>query len=116
MAIDAVKVAFRTGMLVSVVAHRLENSGPTDRSWSIIIPGVNSANTAAELCEQVRSNHFMLYCSNISLTYNKLRAVIRSYIALDQPALYKRIYSKWGNSKRPSSLSRPTPVHHVQES
>ena len=69
MAVDAVTVAFRTGMLVTDVAQRIEPSDASDRSWSTIVSGVNSAKAIARLCEQVRSNHLILH-SPFSLHLN----------------------------------------------
>ena len=52
-AVDAVIVAFRTGMHVTDVAQRVEPSDASDRSWSIIIPGLASGEAAVtRFCEQ----------------------------------------------------------------
>lgn len=52
MAIDAVIVAFRTGMLVTDVAQRVEPSDASDRSWSIIVAELASVEAVPRLCEQ----------------------------------------------------------------
>jgi len=52
MAVDAVIVAFRTGMLVTDVAQRVEPSDASDRSWSIIVAELASAEAVPRLCEQ----------------------------------------------------------------
>ena len=52
MAVDAVAVAFRTGMHVMEVAKRIESSDASDQSWSIIVPGLASAEVVHRLCEQ----------------------------------------------------------------
>nr|ASU91368.1 non-reducing polyketide synthase [Nephromopsis pallescens] len=53
MALDAVIVAFRTGLQVTDVAHRLLPSSVSDRSWSIIVLGLASAEAAVKrFCEQ----------------------------------------------------------------
>ena len=55
MGIDAIIVAFRTGMLVTDVAQRVEPSDASDRSWSIIVPGLASAEALHRFCEQTVS-------------------------------------------------------------
>ena len=52
MAVDAVTVAFRTGMHVMDVAQRLEPWAASDQSWSILIPGLASAEVVHRFCEQ----------------------------------------------------------------
>ena len=53
MAVTAVIVAFRTGMHVTDVAQRASPSDGSDRSWSIIVPGMASAEAAVKnFCEQ----------------------------------------------------------------
>ena len=52
MAIDAVIVAFRTGMRVVDIAQRVEPSDVSDQSWSIIVSGSGSAGDVFKLCEQ----------------------------------------------------------------
>ena len=49
MAIDAVLVAFRTGIRVADVAQRVE---PSNESWSLIVPGLASAEAVHRFCEQ----------------------------------------------------------------
>ena len=77
MAIDAVTVAFRTGMLVTDVAQRIEPSDGSDPSWSTIVSGVNSAKATARLCEQVRSNHLILHSPPFLCTSTNLVSSIR---------------------------------------
>ena len=53
MAVDTVIVAFRTGMHVTDIAQRVAPSDASDRSWSIIVPGLASAEAAVNrFCEQ----------------------------------------------------------------
>ena len=52
MAVQAVTVAFRTGMHVTDVAQRIEPSGALYQSWSIIVPGSASAEAMHRLCEE----------------------------------------------------------------
>lgn len=68
MAVDAVTVAFRTGMRVVDVAQRIETSDASDQSWSIIVPGLASAEAVHRLCEQsVRTLSYVLYFATSSL-------------------------------------------------
>ena len=57
MAVDAVTIAFRTGMLVTDVAQRVEPSNDLDRSWSVIVAGSASAEVISRLCEQIVRMH-----------------------------------------------------------
>ena len=59
MAVDAVIIAFRTGMHVADVAQRVEPSEILDRSWSLIVSGLESSQSAVKsYCEQtVCKNH-----------------------------------------------------------
>jgi hypothetical protein len=43
IAVDAVVVAFRTGMRVADMAQRLDPSDSLDQSWSFVVPGASSA-------------------------------------------------------------------------
>ncbi|KAI5927308.1 beta-ketoacyl synthase [Camillea tinctor] len=52
VAVDAVIVAFRTGMQVTDMAQRLQPSDSPDQSWSIIVPGLASADGVRKFCEQ----------------------------------------------------------------
>ena len=53
MAVDAVIVAFRTGMHVADVAQRVEPSDILDRSWSLMVSGLESSQSAVKnYCEQ----------------------------------------------------------------
>ena len=68
LAVDAVTVAFRTGMQVVDVAQRIGPSDAPDQSWSIIIPGLASAEVVHRLREQsVRTLSYVLYCPTSSL-------------------------------------------------
>ena len=62
LALDAVTVAFRTGVHVMDVAQQIEPSDATDQSWSMIIPGAASVEVVQTLCEQsVRTMSYVLY-------------------------------------------------------
>ncbi|RYP79317.1 hypothetical protein DL770_006722 [Monosporascus sp. CRB-9-2] len=52
LAVDAVIVAFRTGVHVTDMAQRLQPSDSTDQSWSIIVPGLASADAVTRFCQQ----------------------------------------------------------------
>jgi hypothetical protein len=52
IAVDAVIVAFRLGMLVTDVAQRVEPSEASDPSWSTIVAGLASAEAVHRFCEQ----------------------------------------------------------------
>ncbi|KAK4235627.1 ketoacyl-synt-domain-containing protein [Achaetomium macrosporum] len=53
LAVDAVVVAFRTGMRVNDVAQRIEPSeAAADQSWSVIMPGAASAEVVHDFCKQ----------------------------------------------------------------
>ena len=74
MAVDAVIIAFRTGMHVVDVAQRVESSDASDRSWSIVIPGLAAGEAAVDgFCEEtVRSTIFG------SHTYLTIQSLIAS--------------------------------------
>lgn len=55
LAVDAVIVAFRTGLLVTDVAQRVAPSYEFDGSWSIIIPGSTSAEAVHQFCAETVS-------------------------------------------------------------
>ncbi|KAH8200904.1 hypothetical protein TruAng_004913 [Truncatella angustata] len=52
--VDAVLVAFRTGMRVADMAQRLDPSESLSQSWSFVIPGLTSAEAVHKYCEQTR--------------------------------------------------------------
>ncbi|KAL7623783.1 fusarubin cluster-polyketide synthase [Parahypoxylon ruwenzoriense] len=52
LAVDAVTVAFRIGVHVTDVAQRVEPLDAPDRSWSIIVPGLASAEAVQKFCEE----------------------------------------------------------------
>ena len=53
MAVDAVVIAFRIGTHVIDVAQRVEPSDTLDRSWSLIVSGLESSEAAVKgYCEQ----------------------------------------------------------------
>ncbi|KAI0017593.1 ketoacyl-synt-domain-containing protein [Xylariomycetidae sp. FL0641] len=51
VAVDAVVVAFRTGMHVTNMAQRLQSSEASDKCWSMVVPGSASADAVAKFCE-----------------------------------------------------------------
>lgn len=56
LAVCVVIVAFRTGMHATDVAQRVAPSDTSDQSWSMIVPGLLSAEAAVnEFCEQTVS-------------------------------------------------------------
>jgi hypothetical protein len=58
IAIDAIVVAFRTGVRVTDMAQRLDSSGSAV-SWSFMVPGLASADAVHRFCEQtVRASNF----------------------------------------------------------
>ncbi|KAI9712188.1 MAG: Type I Iterative PKS [Chrysothrix sp. TS-e1954] len=60
-AVDAVVIAFRVGLLVADVAHRLEPLHTSERNWLIFVPGLESPEAAVKkFCEHTllpRTNH-----------------------------------------------------------
>ncbi|KAI1506778.1 ketoacyl-synt-domain-containing protein, partial [Biscogniauxia marginata] len=52
VAVDAVTLAFRTGMHVTDMSQRLQPSNSSEQSWSIIVPGLASADGVRRFCEQ----------------------------------------------------------------
>ncbi|OCK75289.1 ketoacyl-synt-domain-containing protein [Lepidopterella palustris CBS 459.81] len=52
LAVDAVTVAFRTGIQVTDVAQRVAPLHESDQSWSIIVPGSTSFEAVHKFCEQ----------------------------------------------------------------
>ncbi|KAI9654283.1 MAG: Type I Iterative PKS [Alyxoria varia] len=52
MAVDAVTVAFRIGLVVTSTAQRFEPSDVLDQSWSLIVPGHVSIEAVHEFCDQ----------------------------------------------------------------
>jgi len=59
MAVDAVTVAFRTGMCVTDVANRVAPflHNDSDQSWSIIVPGSTSFEAVHKFCDQTVSTY-----------------------------------------------------------
>ena len=72
LAVEAVILAFRTGMHVTDVAQRVEPSGASDRSWSLIVPGVEVGEAAVKgFCEQtvrIAPVHDLLHATTASLS------------------------------------------------
>ena len=69
-AIDAIVVAFRTGICVTDVAQRVEPSNNSDQSWSIIVGGLASANAVDKFCDEtvrtpsvIHSTSTTTYCT-----------------------------------------------------
>lgn len=55
LAVDAVTVAFRTGLHVSDAARRISSVEDSAQSWSVVIPGASSANAIQKFCAQTVS-------------------------------------------------------------
>ncbi|KAH9904016.1 hypothetical protein F4778DRAFT_770564 [Xylariomycetidae sp. FL2044] len=51
-AVDAVVTALKTGLLVSRVADRLDQSGGSQQRWAMIVPGSASASAVQQFCAQ----------------------------------------------------------------
>ncbi|KAL8677817.1 MAG: hypothetical protein Q9186_005797 [Xanthomendoza sp. 1 TL-2023] len=52
LGVEAVIVAFRTGVHVSDITQRIEPSQDVDQSWSMIVGGTNAARMVENFCEQ----------------------------------------------------------------
>ncbi|KAJ4178461.1 fusarubin cluster-polyketide synthase [Fusarium falciforme] len=52
MAVYSVIAAFRTGMLVTDVARRVDQSQDLDQSWALLVPGSKSAAAVEKFCEE----------------------------------------------------------------
>lgn len=52
MAVYSVIAAFRTGMLVTDVAKRVDQSQDLDQSWALLVPGSKSAAAVEKFCEE----------------------------------------------------------------
>lgn len=69
IAVDAVIVAFRTGMYVTDVAQRVESSDASNQSWSVIVPGLASIEAVHKFNEQtVRTPHRISHISQFLLS------------------------------------------------
>lgn len=69
MAVEAITTAFRVGMRVADVAQRLDTSEASERSWSMIVPGLASAEAVHAFCEQtVRVSLSSCFLSTSSLS------------------------------------------------
>lgn len=55
LAINAVVVSFKTGVLVNEVAHRVASPQESDQSWSVVIPGSTSPEAVDEFRAQTVS-------------------------------------------------------------
>lgn len=64
LAVNAVVVAFKTGVLVNEVAHRVASPQESDQSWSVLIPGSKSSEAIREFCAQTVS-----YFPRLSLSF-----------------------------------------------
>lgn len=51
MAVYSVIAAFRTGMLVTDVAKRVDQSQDLDQSWALLVPGSKSAAAVEKFSE-----------------------------------------------------------------
>lgn len=61
LAVNAVRVAFRTGVRVKDVAHRVNPSNEPKQSWSAIIPGSSSAEAINHFCKTTVSSRIHLF-------------------------------------------------------
>lgn len=52
LAIDAVTVAFRTGLVVIEAANRVSAVQESDQSWSMILPDTAAVDIVRDFCEQ----------------------------------------------------------------
>ena len=57
-AVEAVIVAFRTGVCVTGVAHQVTGMDQTEESWSIIIPGPKSSQFVERFYERTVSHPY----------------------------------------------------------
>lgn len=57
LAVSAVRVAFRTGVQVKDVAHRVASSSEPKQSWSAIVVGSTSADAVNQFCESTVGCH-----------------------------------------------------------
>ncbi|RMZ78667.1 hypothetical protein DV738_g3768, partial [Chaetothyriales sp. CBS 135597] len=51
LAVHAVRVAFRTGLRVQEVAHRVTSSNEPKQSWSAVLPGLSSVEAINRFCD-----------------------------------------------------------------
>ena len=64
--LDAIVVAFRTGICVTDIAQRIEPSSTPDQTWSIIVGGLASTNAVDKFCDETVRTHFLyVYCPKI---------------------------------------------------
>lgn len=59
-AVEAVTVAFRTGVCVTDVANQVTGMGQAEESWSIIVPGPKSSWLVERFCERTVSYPYKL--------------------------------------------------------
>lgn len=52
LGVEAIIIAFRTGVHVSDTAQRIEPSQDLDQSWSMIVGGTEAARMVEIFCEQ----------------------------------------------------------------
>ena len=52
LAVDAVTVAFRTGLVVTEAANRVSAVHESDQNWSIILPDAAAVDFVRKFCEQ----------------------------------------------------------------
>lgn len=55
LAVNAVRVAFRAGVRVKDVAHRVTSSNEPTQSWSAMIPGLSSVEAINQFCDNTVS-------------------------------------------------------------
>ena len=58
LGVEAVIIAFKTGVHVSEVAQRIEPLQDSDQSWSIVVAGLAAAGVVEKFREQSVSGHF----------------------------------------------------------
>lgn len=64
LGIDAIVAAFRTGMLVTDVAKRVDRTHELDQSWAFLVPGSAAADLVKAFSEKSVSNFKGLIASS----------------------------------------------------
>ena len=68
LAVDAVTVAFRTGLVVVEAANRVSAVDESDQNWSIILPDPMMVDHVREFCEQ-RVSYLLYSLVNMAFIY-----------------------------------------------